>query len=105
MKNENHWEVVARDYNSPLFRNYIWVGGILEQPKLLGIPQLIVGMVSEKNNVLYCHEPKTWVACHEALKKKYIKELKPGKFDLMILNLAGKLIWAKPRRKDYQSKS
>ncbi len=39
------------------------------------------------------------------LKKKYLAVLKPDKFNLLILNLAGKVVWAKPRRKDYQSKS
>lgn len=39
------------------------------------------------------------------LKKKYVRNLKPDKFNLMIIKLAGKLVWAKPRRKDYQSKS
>ncbi|MBU0707528.1 hypothetical protein KKG41_04115 [Patescibacteria group bacterium] len=37
--------------------------------------------------------------------KEYIELLKPDKFNLAILKLAGKLIWGKPRRKDYQSKS
>ena len=39
------------------------------------------------------------------LKKEYFKKLKPDKFNLKILKLAGIIIWAKPRRKDYQSKS
>lgn len=39
------------------------------------------------------------------LKKEYITKLKPDKFNLAIINLIGKVIWAKPRRKDYQSKS
>lgn len=37
--------------------------------------------------------------------KEFIKKLKPDKFNLAIINLAGKIVWAKPRRKDYQSKS
>ena len=41
----------------------------------------------------------------ENLRKKYIAELRPNEFNKMILNLAGKMIWAKPRRKDYQSRS
>ena len=39
------------------------------------------------------------------LRKEYINALKPDKFEKMILELAGKIVWAKPRRKDYQSKS
>ena len=41
----------------------------------------------------------------EKLRKECIKKLKPDKFNEMILNLVGKLVWAKPRRKDYQSRS
>jgi len=37
--------------------------------------------------------------------RKYVDLLKPNKFDLEILKLAGKIIWGKPRRKDYESKS
>ncbi|MBU1036878.1 hypothetical protein KKF32_02485 [Patescibacteria group bacterium] len=39
------------------------------------------------------------------LKQELIKKLKPDKFNLTIINLAGKVIWAKPHRKDLQSKS
>ncbi|MFA6095987.1 MAG: PEP-utilizing enzyme [Candidatus Paceibacterota bacterium] len=39
------------------------------------------------------------------LRTQYIKDLKPNDFEKMILHLVGKLVWAKPRRKDYQSKS
>lgn len=39
------------------------------------------------------------------LREKYIKELKLNAFDELILRLAGKVIWAKPRRKDYQSRA
>ena len=39
------------------------------------------------------------------LKQAYIKELKPDKFNAFILNIAGRVVWAKPRRKDYQSRS
>jgi hypothetical protein len=43
-------------------------------------------------------------ANNQRLKKKYLKELKPNRFERLILNLAGKVVWAKPRRKDYQSR-
>jgi phosphohistidine swiveling domain-containing protein len=39
------------------------------------------------------------------LKNRYLRELNPPQFHLKMLKLAGKLVWAKPRRKDYQSKS
>ncbi len=37
------------------------------------------------------------------MKEKYIKKIKPNEFELFILNITGKMVWAKPRRKDYQS--
>ncbi len=40
-----------------------------------------------------------------ATKQKYLNFLKPSEFEETVLNLVGKFIWAKPRRKDYQSKS
>jgi phosphohistidine swiveling domain-containing protein len=40
----------------------------------------------------------------EELKKKYVKNLQPDAFNEAILYLAGKIVWSKPRRKDYQSK-
>jgi phosphohistidine swiveling domain-containing protein len=39
------------------------------------------------------------------LKEQYFNELKPQGIDRYILEIAGKVVWAKPRRKDYQSKS
>lgn len=38
-------------------------------------------------------------------KIKYLQILKPNEFELTILNLASKVVWAKPRRKDFQGKS
>lgn len=39
------------------------------------------------------------------LRELYIKELQPDSFNEMIIRLTGKMVWAKPRRKDYQSRS
>jgi len=39
------------------------------------------------------------------LREKYLADLKPDAFNAFILRIAGKMVWAKPRRKDYQSKS
>jgi len=38
-------------------------------------------------------------------REKYIQVIKPNEFEKSILNIAEKMVWAKPRRKDYQSKS
>ncbi|MDO8563852.1 MAG: hypothetical protein Q7R87_02500, partial [Nanoarchaeota archaeon] len=52
-KNEKEYllEVVAGDFNSPLFRNYIFVLGFPQYPKLLNLPAPIMSIVS-KNNVI-----------------------------------------------------
>ena len=39
------------------------------------------------------------------LKIRYLRELKPDAFNKFILKIAGRVVWAKPRRKDYQSRS
>jgi phosphohistidine swiveling domain-containing protein len=41
----------------------------------------------------------------KSLKQEYIEKLQPDEFNLAMINMAGKIVWAKPRRKDYQSKS
>jgi len=42
---------------------------------------------------------------NEGKKRKYLEELKPDEFNAEILRLTPLVVWAKPRRKDYQSKS
>lgn len=39
------------------------------------------------------------------LREEYISKLKPDLFNETIIRLASKIVWAKPRRKDYQSRS
>jgi phosphohistidine swiveling domain-containing protein len=38
-------------------------------------------------------------------RQEYLEKLRPTGFDELILRLAGKVVWGKPRRKDHQSKS
>lgn len=38
-------------------------------------------------------------------RKEFISKMKPTDFERMILDIAEKMVWAKPRRKDYQSKA
>jgi phosphohistidine swiveling domain-containing protein len=40
-----------------------------------------------------------------AKRKELIEKINPTSFESQILNIAEKMVWAKPRRKDYQSKS
>ena len=41
----------------------------------------------------------------ELIKQQYLDILQPNEFERAVLNLAGKVVWAKPRRKDFQSRS
>lgn len=42
---------------------------------------------------------------YKKLKQEYLERLELSSFEKMILNLAGKIVWGKPRRKDFQSKA
>jgi phosphohistidine swiveling domain-containing protein len=67
----NHkWEVVARDYNSPYFRNRLWPHFSFKNPALVGIPPVIFGLSCRGNVFEYLADVKTWTDAHEQLKAK-----------------------------------
>ena len=81
---------------------YVYIGpSFTEQNFLDFIKDYLNKNINPKEELEKMKNKKEEIA---KLKKKYIQELKPDKFNKMILNLAGKIVWAKPRRKDYQSK-
>lgn len=75
-KNEKEYllEVVAGDFNSPLFRNYIFVLGFPQYPKLLNLPAPIMSIVSKNNVIEYAGNGKAWFSAHEELKKQVMKD-------------------------------
>ena len=70
------WEVAANDYNSPYFRNWLWVHSFFKYPKLLGIPRVVFGIASRNNQMEYLADFSTWAKSHEALKLKVMKDPK-----------------------------
>ena len=69
------WQELAKDYNSPLFRNYIWTAHPFRYPKLFGISRPVIGIVSERNRITYISDLTTWKKAHEDLVVKVKKDL------------------------------
>ncbi len=66
--------VFAGDCNSPFIRNYIFVKGILNYPRLFDIPSPIISIASKKNVIEYIYDISTWKKTHEAIKEKVEKD-------------------------------
>ncbi len=80
-------------YNGPAYSEANFLAFILESLKNKTSPQNRLKQLNEKKQKI------------KQLKNKYLKQLKPGLLETKMLSLAGKFVWAKPRRKDYESKS
>jgi len=65
-----NWQVIAGDYNSPFIRNYIWTSAFAMQAKLFDLPQVILGISADGNNIKYIGDLETWKSCHFALREK-----------------------------------
>ena len=63
------WSKIASDYNSPFWRNYIWTLGLTSQPKIFGIPQVLVGIRSNTKKIDYLVIADTWKDGYEKLSK------------------------------------
>jgi len=82
---------------------YVFIGpAFTEQHFLDFIKDYLAKGINPNARLQEIAEQKKHIA---ALKEQYLNELKPDAFHKSILELAGKMVWAKPRRKDYQSKS
>ena len=68
------WEIVGIDYNSPFFRNYIWVNCLYKYPSCLGISELKIGILSKKNAIHYIADMSSWENCHNELKQKALAD-------------------------------
>ena len=64
------WGVVAKDFNSPFIRSYIFVKSLAKQSSEFNISRFVVGGVLRKKELLYIADVKTWTKTHEDLKKK-----------------------------------
>ncbi len=75
MTYSNHtWSILGRDTNSPFIRNYIWTQAFFSYPQLLGISRFVAGITSEKDNITYILDLKSWNQCHEELKQKLLED-------------------------------
>jgi phosphohistidine swiveling domain-containing protein len=82
---------------------YVYVGPAYEEERFLEfIKDYLKKGVDPKEKLAQKKSKKEKIS---SLRKKYIEKFKPNDFERMILDLVGKFVWAKPRRKDYQSKS
>jgi len=82
---------------------YVYAGPVFKAQQFYEfVREHIANGINPTKRLAEIEKQKTEVAKQ---KEKLIASLKPDEFEEMILRLAGKLVWAKPRRKDYQSKS
>lgn len=72
-KNYN-WEIVANDYNSPLFRNYIWVKSFYYYPQVNKTDRVVLGIISKEDNVEYIADLSSWNKVHQQLKALALKD-------------------------------
>lgn len=68
------WEVIAKDYNSPFYRNYVWTTFPAKQAKEFKVPPFIAGIVSRKDSVEYVADMNAFANIHNALKKQLDKD-------------------------------
>ena len=82
---------------------YVYAGPAFSEKDFLGfIKDYIQKGISPTEKLNSIKKQKAEIV---SLKEGFIKELSPDEFNKKILMLAGKMVWAKPRRKDYQIKS
>lgn len=82
---------------------YVYAGPAFTEKDFLGfIKDYIQKDIDPKEKLSSLHKRKEEIYNR---KEELIKEFNANDFEAMILRLTGKLVWAKPRRKDYQSKS
>ncbi len=75
MNNEYQWQVIASDYNSPLFRNFIWVKAFFKYAQYLGVYRPRLGVYSEADQIKYLTDLNTWTKTHNQLKAKVLKNM------------------------------
>jgi phosphohistidine swiveling domain-containing protein len=82
---------------------YVYMGPAFSEKDFYGFIVDFVGKgVSPEQKLKELKEKREQIA---SLKKKYLRELNLDGLDAFILEIVGRVVWAKPRRKDYQTKS
>jgi surfactin synthase thioesterase subunit len=62
------WGELSSDFNSPFFRNYIWVNNYYNFPKKFKLSRPIMGIYAEGNQMKYVGDISTWKKTHEEFK-------------------------------------
>lgn len=82
---------------------YVYMGPAFSEKDFFGfIVDFISKDITPQQKLNQLKERKKRTA---KLKREYLRELNPTGLDNFVLKIAGKIVWAKSRRKDYQSKS
>lgn len=68
MRSNQKFVPVAEDFNSPLFRNWLFVKGISDYPKALNIDGPTMAIFSQANKISYLAKMETWQKAHSDLK-------------------------------------
>lgn len=69
------WEIVAKDYDSPLIRNHNFTVLLKKNSKLFGINMVVWGMASEKNLLYYLSDLSSWEKTHMAFRAKAMEDM------------------------------
>ena len=65
-----NWKVIAGDFNSPYFRNNIWVQAAKFYESDLNLPRLIFGISAKDNDIEYIADMSSWKKAHEQIKER-----------------------------------
>lgn len=68
------WEIIARDFHSPLFRNEIWVIGWTRFGELFSVPAPRLGIVSQKDEIRYLAVAADWQAAHDGIRAQALAD-------------------------------
>src|SRR5689334_22048816 len=73
IKSKKKFELLAGDFNSPFFRNFLFCKGTSNY-KILGIQGPNLAIVSRENKIEYFAQMDTWQKAHEDLKQIALKD-------------------------------
>ncbi|HLD31600.1 MAG TPA: PEP-utilizing enzyme [Patescibacteria group bacterium] len=64
------FEVIAKDFNSPFFRNYIWTACWDKFAELWDVPRLLLFTVAEKESLKYVGDLQSWTVVHQIFRER-----------------------------------
>ncbi len=97
------WNEIVQHTKKYNWLFYSYMGPAYTEKEFIDI---VRDMISDKSNLI--DEIKTHEENNASIilnRRKIVEKINPTSFESQILDIAEKMVWAKPRRKDYQSKS